>query len=211
MSAIKGGGLLSAFAGERVDLLAISDVEGDDIAVIGSGIGARPPGMAADRYFCRIVASNAMARQAAAQHALRRGLNLLVNEESLFGDVFALAERLGPRLRAMGRGVAIFGGEPTVRLPANPGEGGRNQALALAVAREIAGVENLCVLAAGTDGSDGPTQAAGGFADGATWGEGAAEALARADSGAYLGAGGCRFAPGPTGTNVMDLLVAVRG
>jgi len=55
----------------------------------------------------------------------------------------------------------VLGGEPTVILPPNPGRGGRNQALALALAREIAGDPGLVVVVGGTDGTDGPTDAAG--------------------------------------------------
>jgi hydroxypyruvate reductase len=210
ISRIKGGGLLSNFSGRHAAVLAISDVEGDDIGVIGSGIGAAPAGMSDGRYSGRIVASNAIARQAAAQMARDLGLQVQINEEALYDDVLACAASIGPRLRAMAPGCAIFGGEPTVTLPEQPGEGGRNQALALALAREIRGMADFCVLAAGTDGSDGPTDAAGAFADGQTWGDGAAEALANADSGRFLREHGDRFAPGPTGTNVMDLVVAVR-
>jgi len=121
-----------------------------------------------------------------------------------------LAPEVGKRIRDMGKGVLILGGEPTVVLPPNPGRGGRNQALALALAGEIAGIDGLTVLVAGTDGSDGPTQAAGGVVDGATWGPGAAEALERADSGTFLERRGGLVTTGPTGTNVMDLLVAIR-
>ena len=102
------------------------------------------------------------------------------------------------------------GGEPTVVLPPEPGQGGRNQALGLALAREIAGLPGLTVVVGGTDGSDGPTDAAGAVVDGATWGPDAAEALARADSGPYLAEHGALLRTGPTGTNVMDLLIALR-
>jgi glycerate 2-kinase len=106
--------------------------------------------------------------------------------------------------------VMVLGGEPTVVLPENPGRGGRNQALALALAQQIAGVDGLHVVVGGTDGSDGPTDAAGAIVDGTTWGPGANEALARADSGTWLDRRGALLVTGPTGTNVMDLLVAVR-
>jgi hydroxypyruvate reductase len=110
----------------------------------------------------------------------------------------------------MAPGALILGGEPTVILPENPGRGGRNQALALALSREIAGLPGLAVVVGGTDGSDGPTDAAGGIVDGATWGPGAEDALARADSGTFLETRGALLVTGPTGTNVMDLLVAVK-
>lgn len=209
LSRIKGGGLLARFRGARVTVLAISDVPGDDIAVIGSGIGAAPAA-ARFEYTARIVASNAIARGAVADAARLRGLAVLENCEALHDDLYALAARWGPRLRDMGRGVIVLGGEPTVILPENPGRGGRNQALALALAREIAGVQGLAVVVGGTDGTDGPTNAAGGVIDGRTWGAGADAALAAADAGSWLEARGDLLTTGPTGTNVMDLLVAVR-
>jgi hydroxypyruvate reductase len=209
ISRIKGGGLLSRFAGAAVRVLAISDVPGDDIAVIGSGIGAAPSPCPFD-YSCEIVASNAHARDAAASAARARGLPVHLNEQALHDDLDALAERWGPWLAAMPPGVAILGGEPTVRLPERPGRGGRNQALALALAREIAGLDGIEIVVGGTDGSDGPTVAAGGIVTGETWHEVAADALARADSGSFLAAQGALLQTGPTGTNVMDLLVAVK-
>jgi glycerate 2-kinase len=209
MSRIKGGGLLARFRGARVRVLAISDVPGDDLNVIGSGIGAAPEAAGFD-FAARIVASNAIARAACGATAQRAGLNLLENQEALHDDLDVLAARWGPRLRNMGTGVMVLGGEPTVVLPENPGRGGRNQALALALAQQIAGVDGLHVVVGGTDGSDGPTDAAGAIVDGTTWGPGANEALARADSGTWLDRRGALLVTGPTGTNVMDLLVAVR-
>lgn len=209
ISRIKGGGLLAAFKGARADVLAISDVPGDDLMVIGSGIGARPADPAF-RGAAKIIASNAIARAAAAAKARELGLAVQGQEEVLHDDLFALAGRIGPRLCALPAGVLVLGGEPTVVLPPDPGRGGRNQGLALALAREIAGQENLCVVVGGTDGTDGPTEAAGGIVTGQTWGPGAAEALAAADSGSWLEQHGALLTTGPTGTNVMDLLVAVR-
>jgi hydroxypyruvate reductase len=209
-SRIKGGGLLAAFPGKAAEVLAISDVAGDDIAVIGSGIGERPAGRPDLAYVSAIVASNRTARDAAAAEARRLGYAVRFNDEALHCDIAAAADRVAAALWQTPPCAMIFGGEPTVRLPEHPGEGGRNQALALEIARRIAGMAGIGVLVAGTDGTDGPTEAAGGFADGETWQAGAAEALARADSGAYLRDRGRRFACGPTGTNVMDLVVALR-
>lgn len=209
LSQIKGGGLLGGFQGDAVQVLAISDVPGDDLAVIGSGIGSGPetPKFAFDAH---ITASNTHARDAAAAAARAQGLAVLACEESLHDDLTALAPRIGARLTAMGSGVMILGGEPTVVLPPNPGQGGRNQALALALAREIAGTKGLTIVVGGTDGSDGPTDAAGAVVDGDTWGEGADEALKAANSGAYLQAQNALLITGPTGTNVMDLIIALR-
>ncbi|QBF31109.1 glycerate kinase [Thalassococcus sp. S3] len=209
ISRIKGGGLLSHFKGKHVTVLALSDVPRDEVEVIGSGIGAAPddPGFS---YQCKIVACNAIARDSAARAAEDMGLTVQHNEETLYDSVEALAQSLGPMIREMPVGVAIFGGEPTVTLPPSPGRGGRNQALALALAREIEGRDDLMVLVAGTDGTDGPTEAAGGLVDGAIWTDGAEEALARADSGSYLATRDALFVTGPTGTNVMDLAIVLR-
>lgn len=201
LSRIKGGGLLRAAKGPAA-VLALSDVEGDALAVIGSGLGLpRAEDMA------RIVASNAHAR--AAVEAAYEGA-VICNEETLYGPVETVAARLGAALRAGPPGLYIWGGEPVVTLPEDPGRGGRNQALALHLSREIAGMAGVTALAAGTDGTDGPTEDAGGFADGALWSDLATGALARADAGTYLAAHSALFRSGPTGTNVMDLCLALK-
>lgn len=209
LSRIKGGGLLSHFKGELATVLAISDVPGDDLNVVGSGIGALPDEFGFQAT-TQIVASNAHARAAAVEMAQSEGLAVHANEECLHDDVLRVAETLGKRLRDMPNGVMVFGGEPTVVLPENPGKGGRNQALALALAREISGCDGITVVVGGTDGTDGPTRAAGAVIDGTTWGDGAEEALQQADSGTFLDNAGALLVTGPTGTNVMDLLVAIR-
>lgn len=212
LSRIKGGGLLSTFAGGSALVLAISDVSGDDIAVIGSGIGALADGSTGFESQTRIVASNAIARRAAAKKTADLGLAVLENAEALYGDVDQCAEQVAEVLLQGEPGVYIFGGEPVIQLPDNPGTGGRNQALAAEIARRIAGVADICVLVGGTDGTDGPTAAAGGIVDGTSWSRApsGADAIARADSGTWLQAAGALFTTGPTGTNVMDLLVAVK-
>ncbi|MBD0864444.1 MAG: DUF4147 domain-containing protein [Rhodobacteraceae bacterium] len=205
ISRIKGGGLLAGFDGARATTLAISDVKGDSLWVIGSGIGAAAEPTAFE-HDARIIASNAHARATAAKAVA----TVLANEELLYGDTTELAPILGKRLRSMDRGVMIFGGEPTVILPDNPGQGGRNQALALELAREIQGRNDLTVLVAGTDGTDGPTDAAGGLVDGTTWTDAGTAALAAADSGRFLADRRALFTTGPTGTNAMDLMIAIR-
>ncbi|UCE89164.1 MAG: hydroxypyruvate reductase, partial [Pseudomonadota bacterium] len=110
----------------------------------------------------------------------------------------------------------IWGGETTLKLPPNPGRGGRNQTLALAAARRLAGSSGIALLAAGTDGTDGPTDDAGAMVDGDTVVRGrdagfaANECLARADAGTFLEGAGDLVNTGPTGTNVMDLVLAVK-
>ncbi|MEM6759978.1 MAG: DUF4147 domain-containing protein [Pseudomonadota bacterium] len=203
-SLIKGGKLLAAFPGKSVTTLALSDVEGDSLGVIGSGIGDAPPGHAFT-FGARVVASNAIARDAVATAA--QG-HVVVNEETLYDDVTALAPRIGQTLRNGPKGLYVFGGEPVVSLPENPGKGGRNMALAARIAQEIEGHEDINVLVAGTDGTDGPTDAAGAQVNGKTWHASAADALARADIYPWLKAEDALLTTGPTGTNVMDLVIA---
>ena len=116
---------------------------------------------------------------------------------------------------ADGKALAyIAGGETVVKLTGR-GKGGRNQEIALAAAEGIAGMENAAVFSVGSDGTDGPTDAAGGYADGDTCGELAAQGVKISavlqDNDAYnalLKTGGLIFT-GPTGTNVNDVAVAL--
>ena len=83
--------------------------------------------------------------------------------------------------------------------------------MALLLAQQIKGLDNISVLVAGTDGSDGPTDAAGGIIDGNTVTDTALvdDYLQRADAGSYLRHVDDIFITGPTNTNVMDLVIAV--
>ena len=206
ISLIKGGKLAQHFTGARITTLAISDVEGDALSVIGSGIGDAPADRAFD-FEAHIVASNAIARTAVARAA---NVAVTANEEALYEDVETLAPQLAERIRAMPSGLMILGGEPTVRLPQNPGKGGRNMALAAGLARALAGVPDIQILVAGTDGTDGPTDAAGAMINGETWEASGADALHRADIYPWLKSRKALFTTGPTGTNVMDLLLAFK-
>ena len=110
--------------------------------------------------------------------------------------------------------LLLAGGEPVIAVQGN-GLGGRAQHLALAIGAQIDGLEGVTVLVAGTDGVDGPTAAAGAFADGATAcrlrarGLNVADALARCDSHAALAAVGDLWVTGRTDTNVADLLLVL--
>ena len=211
LSRIKGGRLLQEFAGTAIRVYAISDVEGDDIAVIGSGIG--DGSLACCSYESQIVASNDTARAAAATAAINMGYPIQLNEETLYGDVSDVAARIARALMGGEPGVFIWGGEPVVRLPKNPGVGGRNQSLALAIAVEIEGRDEIGLIAAGTDGIDGNSTAAGAIVDGLTI-EDSADArqyLDAADAGSWFKSREATFTIGPTDTNVMDLVVAIVG
>jgi hydroxypyruvate reductase len=108
----------------------------------------------------------------------------------------------------------IAGGETIVHVKGN-GLGGRNQELALAAAIEIAGLPNVALLSIGSDGTDGPTDAAGGFVDGSTYHDlrekGQSPEAYLTDNDAYhaLQAVDCLIKTGPTGTNVNDLVVGL--
>lgn len=205
-SQIKGGKLLAGFGGTRLTTLALSDVEGDALATIGSGVGDAPANRNFD-FFPHIVASNTIARDAVAAAS---GSPVTMNAETLYGNIAQLVPRIAEQLRGAPSGLFILGGEPVVVLPDAPGTGGRNMALALGLAREIAGTTGLHILVAGTDGTDGPTDAAGACVDGQTWQDSAARALARADAYPWLDARGALIRTGPTGTNVADLLIAFK-
>lgn len=204
LSRIKGGKLLAGFGGARVTTLALSDVEGDALSVIGSGIGEAPEERRFE-FVSEIVASNAIARAAVARSS---AFPVIENAEALYDDVAILAPRIAQALKDGPSGLYILGGEPVVHLPENPGRGGRNMALALSLAREIAGIQGLTVLVAGTDGTDGPTDAAGAIVTGGTWSDSGTQALDAADAYPWLAARDALIITGPTGTNVMDLLIA---
>lgn len=205
-SRIKGGKLLAGFRGARVTTLALSDVEGDALATIGSGIADAPDGPPF-AFHPHIVASNTIARDAVAAAS---ALPVTQNAETLYGNVSDLIPALAAQIHAAPPGLIVLGGEPVVTLPTEPGKGGRNMALALGLAREISGTAGVRILVAGTDGTDGPTDAAGALVDGQTWDDSAADALARADAYPWLAARGALIKSGPTGTNVADLLLAIR-
>jgi glycerate 2-kinase len=107
----------------------------------------------------------------------------------------------------------ISGGETTVTIQNHKGLGGRNQEFALAAAIDIASLANVAILSAGTDGTDGPTDAAGAIADGTTLaraqalGFDAGAFLRNNDSYRFLEATGDLIKTGPTGTNVADVQI----
>lgn len=246
LSAIKGGRLNTRLHGRRVTALLISDVQGDDPAVIGSGLlvpGDRDgwrslalpdwvvellqqgapsgnaetePAVTKSSVAVHIIASLERALAAAAERG--RGLGYAVHGSSQFqrGDACAVGRRLADVLAQGAPGMYLWGGETTVQLPPQPGRGGRCQALALCAAQQLAGLPHVALLAAGTDGTDGPGEDAGALVDGGTIQRGtdggldAAACAAAADAGAFLEAAGDLVQTGPTGTNVMDLMIGGR-
>jgi len=168
-----------------------------------------------------LVGSVATAIAAAADEARQDGFAVTTGE--LAGEAAPAARALVARGRALdgGRVALILGGETTVTLGPDPGSGGRNQELALAAARELAsgdaGGRRELVLTLASDGEDGPTSAAGGIVDGASWralenaGAEPAAALSRHDSHRALASlPGALLETGNTGTNVSDLAIYLR-
>ncbi len=245
LSRIKGGGLAALLAPRRVLCLAISDVPGNDRLTIASGmlvhaphplralpadipsalrtmIGKAAPaaevGMSAFRNVrYHIIASPEDAVRAAAGAACDLGYRVYAGDQIFEGDAVHNGQRFarelldGPEMA-----VHVWGGESSVRLPPCPGRGGRNQSLALAAATLLAGHDDVFLLAAGTDGSDGPGDDAGALVDSGTIERGysagfdAQAAITGADAGSFLEASADLLYTGPTGTNVADIVIGLR-
>ncbi|MGE0359713.1 MAG: glycerate kinase [Vicinamibacterales bacterium] len=260
LSAIKGGRLAAACAGEVVTL-ALSDVVGDDLSVIGSGpavpdgttwqdaraalaafgglsrhrpavvaridagcAGTLPdtpkPGDASMRRVrAHVIGGRRQAMSGAADEARRRGYHAAVVEAAVVGEARTAAaswwRAIAPVVAARGGPLAIVSSGETTVTVAGAGRGGRNQEFALAAAALLADAGAPAVLASsGTDGIDGPTDAAGALADSTTLTRAAAAGLeppavvlVRNDSYPFFARLGDLLSPGPTGTNVGDLQV----
>ncbi|MDD7972611.1 glycerate kinase type-2 family protein [Roseinatronobacter alkalisoli] len=241
LSRMKGGGLLRMAAPAQVRALILSDVIGDDLRAIasgptvapiatrdevrallaGSGLWNRLPQAAHDALTRtedtsplpeadnRLIGSNRMSLDAMA----RACENASIVSDALTGDVGDAAAKIVQTVRdGGGPRVALFGGETTVRLRGT-GRGGRNQELALRVAAELDGVAGWRFLSGGTDGRDGPTDAAGAMVDGDTLariraaGGDPAALLANNDSYHALSLADDLLMTGATGTNVADLQI----
>jgi hydroxypyruvate reductase len=169
----------------------------------------------------RIVASNRISIDAAAQAARQAGCRVEILTTEMQGHTHDAAHRFATALRRAAAAnndasplVLLAGGETTLAV-ADAGRGGRNQEFALVAAMDLEGVGNVALLSAGTDGTDGPTDAAGAFVDGSTIARARAlgfdvrEALRRHDSYPLLDALGDLYRTGPTGTNVMDIVMGL--
>ena len=242
ISQLKGGGLLGFAGAAPVTALVLSDVIGDDLRAIASGptvapigtprqavdtlkslgcwgavpcavqqyLSSAPPRPAPPPAHNILVGSNGIsvaAMASALPHAT-------LHHTPIEGDVAAAAAHVA----RLGRGSHVFGGETTV-VVTGTGKGGRNQELALRVAllAESAGwTAPWLYLQAGSDGRDGPTDAAGGIVTDQTLGRIRAAgvdpiaALANNDAYTALKAGNGLLITGGTGTNVADLGVLIR-
>lgn len=239
LSALKGGGLLRAAWPASVRALILSDVVGDDLRAIASGPTVAP--IAPRAEVCAMLQARGLWDKLpeAARAALSRpedtttlppARNLLIGSNAL--SVAAMAQacpgaRIAPAplvgdvaqaaaqivaLVDKGAGTTLMGGETTVTLSGS-GLGGRNQELALRVAMALQGRAGWRFLSGGTDGRDGPTDAAGALVDGGTVARIRAAGgdpevlLANNDSYAALRLSGDLLITGGTGTNVADLQI----
>ena len=253
LSKVKHGGLARAAYPAVVRTLVVSDVIGDDPAVVGSGPTVGSAATAAEAVavlerhglWPRVpVAVRRWLESSTEPHGgpvCDGGVEVVVGMdagdeasrswlskhgyavvdpplERLEGDVCAAARKIADglvRLAGRGRSAFVLSGETTVRLPRRVGRGGRNQHLAAAVARCIAGVDGVALMAGGTDGIDGNSAAAGAVVDGGSAararraGMDLQRALDAFDSSTALDAAGDTIKTGPTGANLADLVVAV--
>ncbi len=242
VSAIKAGRLVARLGGRDALGLLISDVLGDDPRVIGSGLlvssetgpvrtqelpdwlatvlrqaeAALPDAKSSAHVKVKVIATLDQALAAAAARGTALGYPVRHSSDFQHDEACAVGTRLAQRLRRATAGLYLWGGETIVRLPDRPGRGGRCQALALCAALELRGQNACALLAAGTDGTDGPGEDAGALVDGATVARGRSEGLdpraclAAADAGRFLEAAGDLIQTGPTGTNVMDIMIGGR-
>jgi len=182
---------------------------------------AETPKELPDRVMNLVIGDNGVARRAASGCAQARGYGV-VDLGILDGDTQTAAKATADAIRATHGKLAqsacfIDGGETTVTLPPVHGKGGRNQEFALAVldALGASGLAGVCVLCGGTDGEDGPTDAAGAFVDedlaraAVAKGLDPADFLRRHDAYSFFDAVGGLVKTGPTNTNVMDLRVVL--
>lgn len=219
LSQVKGGKLWNYLGEHPVTCLLISDVPGDDPAVIGSGLLFPSP---QEGFDWQIIASNRQMLEVMAASCFSPdkgklgGVSLILMPDFLTGNAETVAHQCIEYLRNSSPGIYLWGAETTVQLPFNPGRGGRNQHLALAAALHIRPDENIWLLAAGTDGTDGVTADAGALVDNGTIQRGKYEnldpvaCLQAADAGTFLDASGDLIHTGPTGTNVMDVIIGLK-
>ncbi len=210
---LKGGGLVERVGGGKVIGLILSDVIGDPISSIASGLTNHPN---ADNI---LVGNNRQACEAVAKTASELGYNSQIVTTELDGEARSRGVEIAREIIDQpAKTVLIYCGETTVNLPENStGQGGRNQELGLAAAIELAN-QNIpaWVITLATDGTDGPTDAAGVTVNETTINRAlvlkldARSALDRHDAYPFFRQLGDLHLIGATGTNVADISIAIR-
>lgn len=223
LSEVKGGKLAPYFKC-AVKALVLSDVNDNDLATIGSGpLYTQPKAAREDHENIEhhIIGDGLRLARAVVAFARQRGFeNVDVVETPIASDVVKLAHEYAATVRKrLGKsrpGLLVHFGEPTVHMSgkaaaSQTARGGRNQHLALLLARELAGVGDWSFLASGSDGVDGSSDAAGAIVDGATWkaaeeaGLNPVKAVHEFDSHRIFSSLNCQVRTGPTGNNIQDL------
>ena len=246
LSAVKGGRFALHCAPAQVWSVVLSDVLGDRLDMIASGPACPDRSTAEEaleivnRYALRLSPQALACLRRPTPSALPNAQSIVTGSvrqlvdaaartcRRLGYDVEILTDCLQSEARDAGRWLArealvrsgpralLAGGETVVHVM-GLGLGGRNQELALSAAAQIAGQRALAIFSFGSDGTDGPTDAAGGYVDGQTQaalarqGISIPDVLARNDAYHALEACGGLIKTGPTGTNVNDLSVALLG
>jgi hydroxypyruvate reductase len=212
LSSVKAGRLGQATEARLVTLV-LSDVPGDKPSLVGSG----PTIRGRRRDITKVVASNRSGQEAAAREASGQGWRPRRFSRRLSGEAFEEGQRFAQAARRLSPGeILIGGGETTVRLSARHGRGGRSLEFALGGALELEGCRDVAMLAAGSDGIDGSSEAAGAFADGTTLARARELGLEpervhrRHDTANFFEQLGDLLITSPTGTNVGDWAFALR-
>lgn len=241
LSLIKNGGLAACFGQQQVTGLVISDVPGDDLSIIGSGLltpnnnplstsDFLPPWLVqmmntgrdrlksgpAEKPDVSVIANNRQACEAVVTQARNDGFSVNYRSELITGDAVQAGKTFARNLINQEQKILVQGGESTVKLPPQPGQGGRNQAFALAAATVISEHKPVWILSAGTDGRDGVTNHAGALVNHMTIRRGEALGLAvethlrEANTTPYLEVCGACLDMDYTGTNVMDIMIGYK-
>lgn len=166
-----------------------------------------------------IIGNNKKALEATNKKALRAGIKTEILASDITGEAKDIGKQLADKAKDIKKSLQspvclLSGGETTVTVKGN-GIGGRNMELALAFSIEVEGTDGITLLSAGTDGTDGPTDAAGAIVDGQTipkarrLGLDPEGFLMNNDSYSFFKKTGGLFITGPTGTNVMDIQIVI--
>jgi glycerate 2-kinase len=210
---LKAGGLVDLATPAQVVGLILSDVVGDDLAIIGSGLTNRPTA------HNTLIGSNYQACLAASELLESLGYQPEIVTTKMTGIASSQGRSIAQAIQLASPGKAlIYGGETTVTLPVDcPGFGGRNQELVLAAAIELQKYPAPVWLGSiGTDGIDGRSPAAGAIIETQTWQMARAQKimaedyLDRHDSYHFFEQLGQAIIIGATGTNVADLSIALK-